>query len=113
VVGVLKLLLALGLLLAHAPVCKLVGARTVSHATPTSPPCCKKCKSKPAKPDRPAKPICPQNCPCPLCSAPTAALIVIGPVAELDLSIVSRLPLPSQLSPPDGFHFLLDRPPRA
>jgi hypothetical protein len=120
VVGVLKLFLALGLLLAHAPVCKVDAARSLSqsHAAPASPPCCKQCKGKgsnhsaPAKPDRPTKPTCPQNCPCPLCSAPTAALTVIVPETGLDLSAGSRLPIPSLSSPPDGFHFLLDRPPR-
>jgi hypothetical protein len=115
VLGVLKLLLAVGLLLAHAPVCKLDAARAVSQLPDAAakPPCCQKCKAKPAppKPDKPTKPTCPPDCQ--LCSAPTAALTVTAPETGLDLSVVDRLPATSPPAVPDGFHSLLDRPPRA
>ncbi len=115
--GVVKLLLAVSLLLAHAPVCKLDAARTVCQLTdaPAKPLCCTKCKAKPAQlpanPDRPTKPTCPPDCQ--LCSAPAAALIVTAPDTGLDLSITAPVSAASPLAVPDGFHSLLDRPPRA
>jgi hypothetical protein len=117
-----KLLLVLTLLPAHAPVCKVaaVEARADAPAAPAQPPCCKKCAKKSAaqpapsspKPVRPSKPICPPNS-CPLCAAPSAVLLEAFDTAELDQPAAERLTVALTLLPPDGFHALLDRPPRA
>jgi hypothetical protein len=120
-----KLLLILTLLPAHTPVCKVVAVESCTHRTsaPALPPCCAKCAKKssncsasvPAapKPDRPKKPPGPTNCLSPLCSVPSAIVADTFAAAELDQPSAERLPVSPRLLPPDGFHALLDRPPRA
>jgi hypothetical protein len=121
--GAAKLLLILTLLPAHAPVCKVVAVESCTHptSTPALPPCCAKCGKKTAdrpapstpEPNRPSKPTCPSNCPCPLCTVPSAVVSDTFVSAELDQPAAERLPITLHLLSPDGFHILLDRPPRA
>jgi hypothetical protein len=87
----------------------------------TSPPCCKKCGGKapvqhaPAapKPADPSKPVGPDNCPCPLCAAPAAALFDALPATALDPPVVGLLHPTSAATSLDGFRSQPDRPPRA
>lgn len=119
---VLRLLLLIALLPAHAPACKACAVAHTERAPSTATkPCCAKCRSKAAeqpapsapKPDEPAKPDCPPNCPCPLCAAPAALVPDVGSFeAPLPLS-AERLPAALVLAEPDGAPASLDRPPRA
>jgi len=126
--GAVKLLLILTLLPAQTPVCKVAAVESYTHRTskPAAPPRCAKCLKKSAdssssvpaapKSDRPSqpqpKPVDPSNCLCPLCSAPSAIVPDAFAPAELDQPTAEQLPVSRHLLPPDGFHVLLDRPPR-
>ena len=121
--GLLKLFLLVGLPLAHAPVCKV--AATLALIQPAEGAkgvrCCTKCGGKaparhsPAapKPADPSKPVGPDNCPCPLCAAPAAALFDAQPATGLDPPAVGLLHLTPAAASLDGFRSQLDRPPRA
>ena len=124
----LKLFLAFVLLPAHAPVCKVAAVESCTHSPSipsqsscSKPPCCEKCAHKPAdkqapeapKPDRPWKPVCPTDCLSPLCTVFSAVVSDSFVTAELDQPTPERLSNALQLLSPDGFHTLLDRPPRA
>jgi hypothetical protein len=124
----LKLILAFVLLPAHAPVCKVAAVEACTHApfipnqpSCSKPPCCKKCEHDPAekkpplapKPDHPLKPVCPTDCLSPLCTVFSAVVSDSFDSAQLDQPTAERIPNALQLLSSDGFHTLLDRPPRA
>jgi hypothetical protein len=122
-----RLLLVVGLLTSHLPVCKVVAVpprqtipASTAHETAC---CCAKCKKSPAtdktpRPtpadrDAPQKPTGPANCPCPLCAPAQPALLATSD-AELvsDLRAGGDLLLVSHIWPTDGYRCPLDRPPR-
>ena len=126
--GAIKVIVILTLLPAHAPVCKVAAVEACTHTStaPTSPPCsappcCAKCAKKPAdspapvpsKQDRPTKQSCPTNCLSPLCTVFSAVVSDTCLSSDFDQLTPELLPVALQLSSPDGFHTLLDRPPRA
>jgi hypothetical protein len=126
--GAVKLLLVLTLLPAHAPVCKVAAVEACTHPTSAPvpqncpvPPCCAKCSkqfadsSVPSAPkrDNPVKLPCRTNCLSPLCTVFSAVVSDTFVSGELDQPTAERLPIAFQMLSPDGFHTLLDRPPRA
>jgi hypothetical protein len=126
--GAVRLLLALILVPAHAPVCKVAAVEACTHSTSSQapsngglPPCCGKCESKPAhksaplapQPDCPKKPTCPTDCLSLLCTHFSAVISDALFSNDLDQPTAERIPVMLQLLSPEGFHTLLDRPPRA
>lgn len=126
--GVVRLLLVVGLLIAHSPVCKITAAHAMAtslphlaHAKESPGPRCKKscCQGKQQSPqpkqptpDKPPKPDCPNNGPCPLCGPLPGLVALSNPAIPTDLLLVDDLLIASHVLIADGFHMLLDRPPR-
>jgi hypothetical protein len=117
-----RIVLALGFLLAHTPVCKVVllSPRTQADSSRPCerPPCCAKCvkqvdpsHTESPKPRTPAKPLCPTGTECVLCGASAVILATVG-VTELPVPAVGRLAEFGRVLSTAGFHTLLDRPPR-
>jgi hypothetical protein len=126
----LRLVLVVGLLSAHVPMCKLALAQshTAAQINATHEPTagntkCKKgcCPAETKRPfpdtpkhdpGTPGKPTCPDNCPCPLC---TPSPVTVGePACEFTHDFESSEPLtvPSRQLPGKVSHSPLDRPPR-
>ena len=116
-----RIVLALGLLLAHTPVCKVaaLSPRTQPDSPRAAelPPCCGKCAKKAdtqtPKPRPPAKPACPTGTECPLCGAPAAVVVpaAVG-MTHFAAPTIARLAESARVLAAAGFHTLLDRPPR-
>jgi hypothetical protein len=120
-----RLLLVVGLLTAHVPVCKVTAAvrsapTTIKPPLPV-PKCNKGCCAGAAKPapnapkrddGKPSKPTCPPDCPCPLCSPPSV-LVPAACEVVTDLGTSEELPVGFTVSHAEVFHTPLDRPPRA
>lgn len=120
---VVRIVLAFALLFAHTPVCKgaAVPPRTQidSSRTEVRKPCCGKCArqvepqhTQTPKPRPPVKPSCPTGSECALCGAPVAVVPDATPVVELAAPVVAELVESGRGHAADGFHTLLDRPPR-
>ena len=115
-----RIVLALGLLLAHTPVCKVaaLSPRTPPDSTRATglPPCCGKCAKKAdpqaPKPRPPAKPACPTGTECPLCGAPAAVVPAAVGMTHFAAPAVARRAESARVLAAAGFHTLLDRPPR-
>jgi hypothetical protein len=122
----LRLVLAIGLLGTHTPICKIAVARSLgSTFTPAplvphipTPVCKKSCcpdSSSPVKSDhrQPAKPDCPKKGDCPFCSAPPAVVSHSDHDVAANLGPTGHLIARSQTFADEVFHPRLDRPPRA